>query len=248
VDLFLFPHQDDEYFVAPRLARDPSRARCLFLTTGDFHGTRAAVRNGESLRALRSLGIAGDRAVFAGEELGVADNDLAAHLPAVFARLKAEQSAGVENVIVPAWEGGHPDHDAACLLGHALAAASGGIRVCEFAAYRAHPAVPYFYEVMKPLPGAAAEPASGPAERFTRKTFALFRYYPSQWKTWLGLFPPLLINFLTGGRTGLYRPGRRDFGIRPHVGRLYYEYRGWNTFDRFLAQTEEFRRAHMPVP
>jgi len=246
VDLFLFPHQDDEYFVAPWLARDPARARCVFLTTGDFHGTRAAVRNAESLRALRSLGITDGRTVFAGEELGVADNDLAAHLPAVFAWLKAEQSAGVENVIVPAWEGGHPDHDAACLLGHALAAASGGLPVHEFAAYRAHPAVPYFYKVMQPLPDAG--PASGFAERFTPKTFALFRFYPSQWKTWLGLLPPLLLNFLAGGRTGLYRAGHRDFGIRPHAGKLYYEYRGWNTFDRFLAQTEEFRRAHLPVP
>ncbi len=246
MDLFLFPHQDDEYFVAPRLARHPSRARCVFLTTGDFHGTRAAVRNAESLRALRSLGITDGRTVFAGEELGVADNDLAAHLPAVFAWLKAEQSAGVENVIVPAWEGGHPDHDAACLLGHALAAASGGLPVHEFAAYRAHPAVPYFYKVMQPLPDAG--PASESAGRFTPKTFALFRFYPSQWRTWLGLLPPLLLNFLAGGRTGLYRAGRRDFGIRPHAGKLYYEYRGWNTFDRFLAQTEEFRRAHLPVP
>ena len=246
MDLFLFPHQDDEYFVAPRLARDPARARCVFLTTGDYHGVPAAVRNGESARALRSLGITDDRAIFAGEELGVADNRLAAHLPAVFAWLKAEQSAGVENVIVPAWEGGHPDHDAACLLGHALAAASGGLPVHEFAAYRAHPAVPYFYKVMQPLPGAGS--ATGSAGRFTAKTFALFRFYPSQWKTWLGLLPPLLLNFLAGGRTGLYRAGHRDFGIRPHAGKLYYEYRGWNTFDRFLAQTEEFRRAHLPVP
>ncbi len=248
MDLFLFPHQDDEYFVAPRLARAPSRARCVFLTTGDFHGTRAAVRHGESARALRSLGIAEDRMIFAGEERCVPDNELAAHLPAVFAWLAAGPAADAENVIVPAWEGGHPDHDAACLLGHALASASGGMPVCEFAAYRAHPTVPYFYKVMKPLPGAVASPATGRAVRFTTKTFALFRFYPSQWRTWLGLFPPLLVNFLAGGRTGLYRAGRRDFGVRPHGGKLYYEYRGWNTFDRFLAQTEEFRRTHWPVP
>ena len=247
MDLFLFPHQDDEYFVAPMLAGAPSRARCVFLTTGDHHGVGAVVRNDESLRALRCLGIAADQIVFAGAELRVPDNGLAAHLPAVFEWLSARYSRGVENVIAPAWEGGHPDHDAACLLGHALAAKWGGVPVWEFAAYRAHPAVPYFYEVMKPLPGAAAGDASGSAGRFTRKTFALFRSYPSQWKTWLGLFPPLLLNFLAGGRTGLYRAGHRDFGVRPHAGKLYYEYRGWNTFDGFLAQTEEFRRADLNV-
>jgi LmbE family N-acetylglucosaminyl deacetylase len=248
VDLFLFPHQDDEYFVAPMLARDPSRARCVFLTAGGYHGAGTAVRNGESSRALRSLGVPADCIVPAGEGPGVPDNALAAHLPAVFGWLLAEQAAGVERVIVPAWEGGHPDHDAACLLGHALAADSGGLPVCEFAAYRAHPVVPYFYTVMKPLPSRTAEAGPGSADRFSPANFALFRYYPSQWKTWLGLLPPLLCNFLAGGKTGIYEARRRDFGLRPHEGKLYYEYRGWNTFDRFLAQTGEFRRAHPDFP
>ena len=248
MDLFLFPHQDDEYFVAPRLARDPSRARCVFLTAGDYHGVGAAVRNAESLRALRRLGIGAGRIVFAGAELHVPDNGLAAHLPAVFEWLSARQARGVENVVVPAWEGGHPDHDAACLLGHALAARAGGVPVWEFAAYRAHPFVPYGYRVMKPLPGGVAVDTSRAPDRFAWGTFTLFRCYPSQWKTWLGLLPPLLLNFLAGGRTGLYRAGRRDFGVRPHAGKLYYEYRGWNTFDGFLAQTEEFRRAKPNLP
>jgi LmbE family N-acetylglucosaminyl deacetylase len=247
VDLFLFPHQDDEYFVAPRLARDPSRARCVFLTTGDYRGVDTAVRNQESARALRSLGVPEEQIAFAAVDPCVADNNLAARLPEVFERLWAEYSRGVENVIAPAWEGGHPDHDAACMLAHALAAQSGGVPVWEFAAYRAHPMVPYFHKVMEPLPGAAAKP-TGAMERFGWKTFTLFRCYPSQWRTWLGLFPPLLVKFLAGGRPAIYRAGRRDFGIRPHAGKLYYEYRGWNTFDRFLGQTEEFRRTHWPVP
>ena len=243
MDLFLFPHQDDEYFVAPFLQQRHARARCVFLTTGDFHGASGAVRNAESRRALRLLGVPEHRIDFAGDRLRVPDNGLAARLTEVFARLQSDHGRDLENVITPAWEGGHPDHDAACLLGHALAARSGGVPVREFAAYRAHPVVPYFYKVMKPLPGAAAD-----GVRFTRENFGLFRCYPSQWRTWLGLFPPLLVNYLAGGRTGLYRAGRRDFGVRPHGGRLYYEYRGWNTFDRFLAQTEEFRRIHWPAP
>ena len=246
MNLFLLAHQDDEYFVAPLLAEDPANARCVFLTKGDFHGTSCAVRNAESMRALRSLGVPEEQVVFAGEELGVADNDLASHLPSVLAWLRS-QSAGAKAVFAPAYEGGHPDHDAACLLGHAFAAQAGALPVFEFAAYRAHPVVPHFFKAMKPLPGGGAETAAGPANRFAWKTFLLFRFYPSQWRTWLGLFPPLVLNFLAGGRTGIYRAGRRDFGARPHAGRLYYEYRRWNTFDRFLAQTEEFRRANPTV-
>jgi hypothetical protein len=243
VNLFLLAHQDDEYFVAPLLAEDPANAQCVFLTMGDFHGTSCAVRNAESMRALRSLGVPEEQIVFAGEKLRVPDNDLASHLSSVLAWL-GEECAGAETVFAPAYEGGHPDHDAACLLGHAFAAQVGALPVFEFAAYRAHPLVPYFFEVMKPVPDGTAEATNGPAGRFNWKSFTLFRFYPSQWRTWLGLLPPLVVNFVAGGRTGIRRVGRRDFGVRPHAGKLYYEYRGWNTFDRFLAQTEEFRRVN----
>ncbi len=247
MNLFLFAHQDDEYFVAPLLAEDPANARCVFLTMGDFHGTNCAVRNAESRRALRSLGVTEEQVFFAGEKLRVPDNNLSSHLPSVLAWL-SDECSGAEKVFAPAYEGGHPDHDAACLLGHAFAAQVGAVPVIEFAAYRAHRVVPHFFEVMKPLPDGAAATATGPAGRFTWKTFTLFRFYPSQWRTWLGLLPPLVLNFLAGGRTGIYGAGRRDFGARPHAGKLYYEYRGWNTFDHFLVQTGEFRRAHLNVP
>ena len=244
MNLFLFAHQDDEYFVAPLLAKDPAKALCVFLTMGDFHGTSCAVRNAESRRALRSLGVADEQIVFAGEKLGVPDNDLASHLPSVFAWLDTE-CTGAKTVFAPAYEGGHPDHDAACLLGYALAARAGGIPVLEFAAYRAHPWLPHYFEVMRVPEGKKADAVALPKARFSPKTFSLFRCYPSQWKTWLGLLPPLTFHYLTGGKTGIYRAANRDFHVRPHEGKLYYEYRRWNTFERFREQTESFRREHL---
>jgi len=244
VNLFLFAHQDDEYFVAPLLAEDPANARCVFLTMGDFHGTNCAVRNAESRRALRSLGVTEEQVFFAGEKLRVPDNDLASHLPSVLAWL-SDECSGAETVFAPAYEGGHPDHDAACLLGYAFAARAGGIPVLEFAAYRAHPWLPYYFEVMRRPKGTRMDAAALPKARFSPKTFFLFRRYPSQWKTWLGLLPPLFFHYLAGGKTGIYRAANRDFRVRPHEGKLYYEYRGWSTFGRFLAQTESFRRDHL---
>lgn len=247
MNLFLLAHQDDEYFVAPLLAEDPSNARCVFLTMGDFHGTSCTVRNAESRRALRSLGVADEQIVFAGEKLRVPDNDLASHLPSVSAWLDAE-CGNVKTIFAPAYEGGHPDHDAACLLGHAFAARSGGIPVLEFAAYRAHPWLPHYFGVMMLPKGLPTDAVALPKARFSPKSFVLFRYYPSQWKTWLGLLPPLICHYLAGGRTGIYRAANRDFRIRPHEGKLYYEYRRWSTFDRFRAQTESFRREHLTAP
>lgn len=244
MNLFLFAHQDDEYFVAPFLEQDPARALCVFLTMGDFHGTSCAVRNAESMRALRSLGVPAERIVFAGEKLRVPDNDLVSHLTPLLAWLRAECSSAT-TVVAPAYEGGHPDHDAACLLGHAFAAQSGGLPLLEFAAYRAHSWLPHYYEVMRIPREAQREGASLPTARFSPKTLLLFRSYPSQWKTWLGLLPPLFSHYLAGGKTGIYPAERRDFRIRPHEGSLYYEYRRWNTFERFRAQTEDFRRTYL---
>ncbi len=244
MNLFLFAHQDDEYFVAPFLEREPARARCVFLTMGDFHGTSCAVRNAESLRALRSLGVPEEHILFAGEKLRVPDNDLVSHLPAALALLLAE-CGGAQTVIAPAYEGGHPDHDAACLLGHAFAARAGGPPVLEFAAYRAHSWLPHYYTVMQLPEDRKREEASLPMARFSPRNFFLFRFYPSQWRTWLGLLPPLLSRYLTNGNAGIYPARQRDFRIRPHEGKLYYEYRRWSTFERFGARTEQFRRINL---
>jgi hypothetical protein len=246
LNLFLFPHQDDEYFVAPLLADEPARARCFFLTKGDFHGCDPAVRNKESVRALNVLGVPRENIMFLGEELEIPDNRLMFHLETVSHSLKAEirNPSGLKKIYVPAYEGGHPDHDAASILGAAL-----GFEldrpVFEFYAYHAHPQIPYFFEVMKPTGMRREGSFQVNGATFSFRTFWLFRFYPSQWKTWLGLLPQLCLRCLRDRRIFLHPSRREDFDSRPHPGTLYYECRGWTTFSTFAEQTKKFRKKYL---
>ena len=64
--LFVFAHQDDEVGAVSRIAfevRAGHRVWCAFLTDG-AKKVRPGVRDAESLRVLRRLGVAGDRVAF----------------------------------------------------------------------------------------------------------------------------------------------------------------------------------------
>ena len=108
--------------------QDLSDARRLgFATRAEYAATRAE----ELDAALVALGTAPTRIGY-----GVPDQELVEHLPMLIGRLMAD-CAGVSAVATHAYEGGHPDHDAAALLVRA-AADRLGVPVVEFASYNLH--------------------------------------------------------------------------------------------------------------
>ncbi len=140
-------HPDDETISAGgRLARFPSltlvhvtdgapedgqdAARAGFPDALSYRRARAA----ELDRALAALGVAPRRL-----QLGVADGEAAFHLEDLSRRLAAELR-GFEVVLTHAYEGGHPDHDAAAFAVQAACAllrgqgAAAPVRL-EFAGY-----------------------------------------------------------------------------------------------------------------
>lgn len=148
--LILIPHPDDEVVgAAAAIAR--SRAKGaevlgLHLTTGvpdvgsswlrsnRLHARRVRRRRDEAIRAARRLGI---------ETLAFLDHptrSLRLHLPETLTLVRqviADKRPGV--IWVPAYEGGHQDHDAA----NALASVLGGeVPVWEFAEYNRAGGVP----------------------------------------------------------------------------------------------------------
>lgn len=131
--LLLFPHYDDEC-AAGALLRQLPDATVLFLTDGAprdpyfwrSYGSReaySALRKRESVDTLSASGI---RSVFSIDELSgnraPADQELYRSLPEVFSatRVLAERISP-RTILVPAFEGGHPDHDAASFLAAQLA-------------------------------------------------------------------------------------------------------------------------------
>lgn len=244
--LFLFAHQDDEVAVfhcIEKELRQGHRVVCGFLTDGSA-AAPPRVRNQESLAALSRLGVAGSDVWFIGEAAGIRDLHLHESLDAAYAGLVGalQSSLGdIGKIYAPAWEGGHPDHDATHLVARKLAASlAQKCPVWQFSIYHGENCPGPFFKVLSPLKG------NGPVfnERIPwRKRWQylgfVIRFYPSARKTWIGLIPFIAWHYLVNGCQSLQRAD--NVLCRPHSGRLYYEKRGFASFEEFRALTAPFR-------
>ncbi|MCB9885824.1 MAG: PIG-L family deacetylase [Planctomycetes bacterium] len=243
--LFLFAHQDDEFGVFAEIER---RARegevtCAYFTDGAAAGDPAR-RDAESLAVLRRLGVAAERVHFFGVKHGIADGRLCESLPTVAARVAAllDELPADARVFVSAWEGGHQDHDGLHAVTATLLHERGRIaQLRQFPLYNAARCVGPFFRVLSPL----AE--NGPVEGLRLSWGERLRQlrhcwrYPSQWRTWLGLFPFVLLHMLLRGRQSLQAVDPARLAQRPHAGRLFYERRGLSSWQRMQEQLAALR-------
>lgn len=252
--LFLFAHQDDECFAATAILDELARGadvRVVFLTDGAARGVAPGIRDRESLRGLASLGVGGDEIEFLGTSHGVGDGRLRFELPRVFERLATILATDCpERIYGHDWEGGHPDHDAASLLTFAIARRLGKLESTRwFSLYNGHDVPRGLFRVLKPLAGAGRSPERTPIERRTAlRLLAMPRFYPSQWKSWAGLYPEAAYHFLVRRRSTLVRLDGSIFERRPHEGPMLYETRFATGYEEFVRSTAEFRREQGIAP
>ncbi|KQQ33673.1 N-acetylglucosaminylphosphatidylinositol deacetylase [Duganella sp. Leaf126] len=260
--LFLFAHPDDEFGVWQTMLDCMARGlrvRCAYFTTSAT-ASLSARRAAESRRVLGALGVAPDDIVFPGAELAILDASLPHRLaPAAAWLAQWCRQAGTPRLLcVPAWEGGHQDHDAL----HALAvetAHAAGLLACvrQYALYHSAGLPPPLFRVLRPLA------ANGAVERTRipwRNRLRFCRYcvaYPSQLMTWIGLFPCVLWHYLRRGEQTLQAVSIARTLERPHAGALYYEQRKfftWPQMQQLLASWRASRpgdverRDHPPAP
>lgn len=263
----VFAHQDDEFAVYPLIEQAVAEGReveCVYLTDGQTHYASSARRNLESLLVLQRLGVSADRVHFVGERLGIQDGQLAQNLLKAAGWLhgwldqrlpssleSTYQANGNHTVwlVVPAWEGGHPDHD----LIHALVCAWAVSRKCtegvaQFALYNGWRCGGAWFRLMTPLPenGPISQVKVAPRQAIRYLTLALC--YPSQWRSWLGLWPLFFFHHLRGRGQFLQPVNAERLVQPPHEGRLYYERRSharWSDI-RFVLehQLSTLLRAH----
>ena len=230
--LFLFAHQDDEFGVFARLESERLAGRrvcCVFVTDGAAT-TDPDQRDAESLTVLRQLGVATDDILFIGRQLNIGDGRLHLSVNVLAGWLDAFRDAHpeIEACFVPAWEGGHPDHD----LVHAIAVQLFETHdqlamVRQFPLYHGHNCPGPLFRVLSPLP------ENGPVEqriigwRDRLRYLRLCLAYPSQWRTWVGLFPLVCLRYLCGCVEQLQRVDSRRLSELPYSGRLYYERRAF---------------------
>ena len=248
--LFLFAHQDDEFGVFQKIGDERQKGHrvcCAYLTDGGFNGCSTERRNRESLFVLRQLGVEGQDVSFAGQALAIPDARLHEHLEPA-ANWVNQWLAGfspVASICVPAWEGGHHDHERAPRHRGDRRGGKGGIlsRVRQFPLYNGYRRRGPFFRVFAPLPmnGEVEETQIQWRDRLRFSRYCLC--YPSQAATWLGLFPFVAGHYLSGGKQMLQPVSSARIRVRPHDGRLYYERRGFFTWDKMAARLSQWRRA-----
>jgi hypothetical protein len=245
---FLFAHQDDEFGVfaeVERLVRADWQVYVCYLTSGSRDGKPFRTRDEESLAVLGKLGVPDTGIHFLGRELGLPDGRLCEFLPVAFRGLSSllKRHGRPQRLYMPAWEGGHQDHDAVHLLGRALAsrlAMHGDAR--QFPLYTGQGLPFVFFKMF------ACLPSNGVAERLPTPWKDRIRYcglcfdYPSQKRAWLGLFPFFLLHQVLNGDQMLQPLLSAPLG-RPHQGALLYERRGFYDYEKFVQCVIAFKPA-----
>lgn len=255
VRLFVLAHPDDEIAFAPllhRFVRERKPVRLIYLTDGAGSGMSAAVRERETVSALRHLGIDSSAVYFAGSESRILDGQLCRHLDAALEALEtwAANWKSIAEVYSFAWEGGHPDHDAALVVAAAFAASRGlETPVWQVPFYRASDRWPApMFTFGSPLAENGEVVRLSLTAKERRLPADLIRFYPSQWRSFVGLGPFILWRSLTRSSFTMQRLDPRRLLERPAKKLLLYGKRNDVSIDELLAEAARLLAKHRPRP
>ena len=234
--LFVLAHHDDEVFCAGHLLRARRagrRVRLLWATAGGL--APAARRCHEGERVSRLLALTPDDC----RDLRLPDQQALRHVARIAAA--AEELIGPVTgpaplLYVPAYEGGHPDHDAVNLAAGILRARRPKVEAHEFPLYRRGRAG---LSVQSPRPATGTPPQ--PYRLLTLDAAALAlrrRLVRANASQALPSLLPLLALAWAEGR-GRAEPSRplpdHDYARPPHGGALLYELYTRRRFGGFRA-------------
>ena len=227
--VYVLAHFDDEYCALPLIRRAVAEGRQhLFVHVADYrNASMGARRHRETVAFLAAEGIPAASQIHLGAGTGWWDGELHRHVGPAYEALKAAVQSAVpgpiERVVVPAWEGGHPDHDICSAMGVKLAAERGAAAIDQICLYQGKDLPWIFYRACTPL----AE--NGPAHelrlpgREWLSWLVAVGAFPSQLKAWAGLLPGMALTFARSGRFRWQSLEPRRIGEPPHAGGLLYE-------------------------
>lgn len=241
--LLLLAHPDDEFAIFPLACAAPGDSlHVAWLTDGGWGNQCVERRRRESIASLERLGVPRSNLHFLGHDWSVADGALHHRLDDVVPRLLSYFAwlAPGSELVIPAWEGGHPDHDACHLAGIALARHLGS-RLQQFSLYQGEGLAGPLFKVLTPLD------ANGPTRIIPTTPGERMRYiwtclaYRSQWKSFVGLLPFYAWRMLRPDAFVVQPVAPERTAQRPHSGALLYERRGGPSWDEFARITVRHR-------
>jgi len=190
--LILLAHPDDEIFILPFLSKIQVQTFFVYLTNNSryFSADRSKELN-ESMQRFRTQG----------HDFRIEKFDKPCRDGFCYLDLNKDHFKQVDNFIrannvtriaTLAVEGGHQDHDVACLFSRKLAI-SNKIDFIEFSAYKKPNKNLFSLAVMKPQK--KGMPFSFGRLEVIKNVFSLIFLYRSQWRTWLGLLPFIIYRY-----------------------------------------------------
>ena len=240
--LFFLAHQDDEFGVFQSICNELKHKNVYFiyLTSGVRGSNSPHARNNETLSVLKQLGVNASNVIFVGEELNINDGDLIYNLSKAYDWLEKYFvcfNKDIDKLYFHAYEGGHPDHDAVYLL-IVLLLSRFDLMNCgrQFPLYHSHNCFSFFFKALSPL-ASNGEVINIPIKNNMKLIFLklIFRY-KSQILTFMGLLPFIIYEYFIGGHQKLQKIKNLDFNIPPHNGMLYYEKRGFCSWQIFKKE------------
>lgn len=241
--LFLFAHNDDEFFVLPWLDKevsDGNRVICLYTTDGAAYGEDPTRRLNESRKALCPRGVKTEDIIDLGAKLCVRDgNSFKSILPLYNGIRDAAATWSINRIYTPAWEGGHADHDTTHLLAIALSKITAA-SVYEFSLYHSYRTPRPFFRCMSLLPASGEISVEKVSFLTALSWLASCRHYPSQIKAFVGLLPLCLLRILALRSLPIRRVGEGNYLTRPYEGPLFYETQFNVPYKDFFAATQGF--------
>jgi LmbE family N-acetylglucosaminyl deacetylase len=234
--LFLFAHQDDEFGVLHQIEQEVKSGTsvyCLYTTSGVVPDADPQQRNAESRNVLESLGV-DPKQVFFQHQLDISDGETLEHITSLRRLLETwAKHKLLRAIYVPAWEGGHPDHDVL----HAVTVQVWQnfflkTTIWQYPLYNSNGLAWGFFKLLTPLA------KNGEVLRQSIPWPARWRHlrlclnYRSQAKSWLGLYPFVLWHYLFKGWQSLQPANLARIQERPHQGQLYYEFRGFSDWQK----------------
>lgn len=222
--VYVLAHFDDEYGAWPMVL---TRARAgidqRFLYVADYASPAiSAARLAESRAMLGALGVAPEAVVHVGAGTRAQDGQVHTALPAAREALRAAlaEIGAIERIVVVAWEGGHHDHDCCAFLAVTLA---GAAPVEQFSLYQGKGLSGRLFRACAPIP------ENGPVTQVRLSAgdwlayLAAVRFFPSQWRAWMGLWPAMFLSFVVRGGFAHQHLAAERVRQRPHAGKLLYE-------------------------
>lgn len=243
--LFLFAHQDDEFGVLHQIEmelKSGASVYCAYVTSGVSSGADARRRNVESRNVLESLGVDPTQILFQGEKLNIPDGQVLMNVGTLgkWLNVWTQQHQPLRTIYVPAWEGGHPDHDVLhAVTIQTMQSGSSKVKIWQYPLYNGDGLGWGLFKVLTPLPlngDVFLQRIPWPARW---RHLMLCLSYVSQTKSWIGLYPFVLWHYLTRGCQSLQPISHTRLLEPPHSGQLYYEFRGFAEWGRVFSHLRQ---------